>query len=207
MTARKQSAELAGRGGGGGGRGGGRGRGGAPWDRGAADGVSGTGVIHVSKKEIREMSLAEQERYANAVDKMMESEDGVPGSSQFFRLASYHGGCTTTSVAPVVCPRSISHVYGRQVDRRPRCGTRRASTAFTASRPSRAGTAPTCSSSSAACAAPTLRSAAMEGSASRTVSHGHALDRPSGCYCWPGLGTMLAACVARLPRAALPPAG
>jgi|EP01046_Picozoa_sp_COSAG06_P025570 chromosome segregation ATPase len=66
----------------------------------------------VVRKEIREMSLAEQERYANAVDKMMESEDGVPGSSQFFRLASYHGGCTTASGAPVVCPRSISHVYG-----------------------------------------------------------------------------------------------
>ena len=46
----------------------------------------------VVRKEIRAMSAEEQERYANAIDKMMASEDGVPGSSQFFRLASYHGG-------------------------------------------------------------------------------------------------------------------
>eukprot|EP01046_Picozoa_sp_COSAG06_P117390 COSAG06_NODE_64452_length_259_cov_0.968750_1_plen_86_part_11 len=41
------------------------------------------------------MSAAEQTRYADAIDKMMESVDGVPGSSQFFRLASYHGGPKT----------------------------------------------------------------------------------------------------------------
>ena len=46
----------------------------------------------VVRREIRRMSPAEQERFANAVDKMMEAEDGVPGSSQFFRLACYHGG-------------------------------------------------------------------------------------------------------------------
>eukprot|EP01046_Picozoa_sp_COSAG06_P055022 COSAG06_NODE_9979_length_1775_cov_94.034606_2_plen_257_part_00 len=46
----------------------------------------------VVRKEIRAMSQEEQERYANAVDKMMESVGGVPGSSQYFRLACYHGG-------------------------------------------------------------------------------------------------------------------
>jgi hypothetical protein len=46
----------------------------------------------VVRKEIRRMSRDEQERYANAVAKMMESVDGVPGSSQYFRLACYHGG-------------------------------------------------------------------------------------------------------------------
>jgi hypothetical protein len=50
---------------------------------------AGDGVV---RKEIRSMPLDEQERYANAVDKMMESVDGVPGSSQYFRLACYHGG-------------------------------------------------------------------------------------------------------------------
>ena len=46
----------------------------------------------VVRKEIRAMSQEEQERYANAVTKMMESVGGVPGSSQYFRLACYHGG-------------------------------------------------------------------------------------------------------------------
>ena len=50
---------------------------------------AGDGVV---RKEIRSMPLDEQERYANAVDKMMEPVDGVPGSSQYFRLACYHGG-------------------------------------------------------------------------------------------------------------------
>jgi hypothetical protein len=46
----------------------------------------------VVRKEIHAMSQEEQERYANAVTKMMESVGGVPGSSQYFRLACYHGG-------------------------------------------------------------------------------------------------------------------
>jgi hypothetical protein len=86
----------------------------------------------VVRREIRRMSPAEQERFANAVDKMMEAEDGVPGTSQFFRLAG----------------------------RRTPCSTLRASTASTATRPFRAGTAPTCSSLRARSDAPTWRSAA-----------------------------------------------
>ena len=42
----------------------------------------------VVRKEIRKMSAAEQSRYADAVDKMMEAVDGEPGSSQYFRVAS-----------------------------------------------------------------------------------------------------------------------
>jgi hypothetical protein len=46
----------------------------------------------VVRKEIRSMTEAEQTRYADAIDKMMESYDGEHGSSQYFRLASIHGG-------------------------------------------------------------------------------------------------------------------
>ena len=53
--------------------------------------LSGT----VTRKDIRSLPRAEQERYANAIDKMMQSVGGVPGSSQYFRLASYHGGPKT----------------------------------------------------------------------------------------------------------------
>ena len=41
------------------------------------------------------MDRSEQERYAAAVEKMMESPDGEPGNSQYFRVASYHGGPKT----------------------------------------------------------------------------------------------------------------
>ena len=94
----------------------------------------------VVRREIRRMSPAEQERFANAVDKMMEAEDGVPGSSQFFRLAGT--------------------MAGTMAGRRTPCSTLRASTASTATRLFRAGTAPTCSSLRARSDAPTWRSAA-----------------------------------------------
>ena len=42
------------------------------------------------RKNINSMTAAEQLRYANAVNTMMESVDGVAGSSEFFRVASYH---------------------------------------------------------------------------------------------------------------------
>ncbi|EOD20284.1 hypothetical protein EMIHUDRAFT_242159 [Emiliania huxleyi CCMP1516] len=44
----------------------------------------------VTRKEIRMMSPEEQQRYAAAVKKMMENTSG-PESSEFFRLAGYHG--------------------------------------------------------------------------------------------------------------------
>ena len=55
----------------------------------------------VVRKDIRKMSKQEQERYAAAVKRMMESVDGVPGTSQFFRLASLHGGPKTAMWNPV----------------------------------------------------------------------------------------------------------
>ena len=53
----------------------------------------------VVRKEIRKMSAAEQSRYADAVDKMMEAVDGEPGSSQYFRVAS--------CASPVSLPPSL----------------------------------------------------------------------------------------------------
>lgn len=44
----------------------------------------------VERKEIRSMPEEEQERYAEAIKKMMEDANG-PESSEFFRLAGYHG--------------------------------------------------------------------------------------------------------------------
>ena len=54
-------------------------------------------IKRVVRKEIREMPRPEQERFAKAVRKMMESKRDpngkvVPGTSEYFRLASYHGG-------------------------------------------------------------------------------------------------------------------
>ena len=40
--------------------------------------------VHVIRKEIREMSSREQERFLNALNRMMENGD-------YFRLAGYHG--------------------------------------------------------------------------------------------------------------------
>ena len=48
----------------------------------------------VTREEIRSLSARDQRRYVAAIEKMMENEDG-PGTSQYFRLASYHGGPTT----------------------------------------------------------------------------------------------------------------
>ena len=48
-------------------------------------------VEYVTRYEIREMSKAQQDRFFDAIDKMMENKDGVPGTSEFFRCASYHG--------------------------------------------------------------------------------------------------------------------
>ena len=48
--------------------------------------------VVVVRKEVRSMPIEEQRRVAAAVLKMRQNEDGVPGSSQFFRLAVIHGG-------------------------------------------------------------------------------------------------------------------
>jgi len=48
-------------------------------------------VFVVVRKEIRAMSKEEQERWAAAVLKMMENKDGVAGTSEWFRIAGYHG--------------------------------------------------------------------------------------------------------------------
>ena len=45
----------------------------------------------VVRREMREMPRDEQLRFCRAVEKMMENVDGRPESSEFFRLASYHG--------------------------------------------------------------------------------------------------------------------
>jgi len=49
-------------------------------------------TLVVVRKECRKMPAAEQERVAAAVIKMRENDDGVAGTSQFFRLAVIHGG-------------------------------------------------------------------------------------------------------------------
>mmetsp|Transcript_7945 Transcript_7945/g.17639 ORF Transcript_7945/g.17639 Transcript_7945/m.17639 type:complete len:807 (+) Transcript_7945:107-2527(+) len=48
--------------------------------------------VVVTRKELRGMTTAEQDRFAAAVMKMRENDDGLPGSSQYFRLAVIHGG-------------------------------------------------------------------------------------------------------------------
>mmetsp|Transcript_26713 Transcript_26713/g.61493 ORF Transcript_26713/g.61493 Transcript_26713/m.61493 type:complete len:761 (+) Transcript_26713:81-2363(+) len=48
--------------------------------------------VVVVRKEIRQMSQPEQDRFAAAVLKMRENDDGKPGTSQYFRLAVIHGG-------------------------------------------------------------------------------------------------------------------
>lgn len=45
----------------------------------------------VVRKEVRRMSEVECERFYNAVTKMMENVNDEPETSEFFRLASYHG--------------------------------------------------------------------------------------------------------------------
>lgn len=45
----------------------------------------------VVRKELREMTRSEQERFARAMLKMRQNRSG-PGTSAFFELASYHGG-------------------------------------------------------------------------------------------------------------------
>eukprot|EP00486_Rosalina_sp_Unknown_P006395 CAMPEP_0201574998 /NCGR_PEP_ID=MMETSP0190_2-20130828/19872_1 /ASSEMBLY_ACC=CAM_ASM_000263 /TAXON_ID=37353 /ORGANISM="Rosalina sp." /LENGTH=900 /DNA_ID=CAMNT_0048004043 /DNA_START=34 /DNA_END=2736 /DNA_ORIENTATION=- len=59
-------------------------------------------VTYVTRKEIRKMSDEEVDRFFNAVDKMMVAKDGA-GTSEFFRLASYHG-----------YPRPIYCQHGRE---------------------------------------------------------------------------------------------
>lgn len=51
-------------------------------------GVAGGVVV---RRELRTMPRADQERFARAVIRMMENEAGRPRSSEFFRLAAYHG--------------------------------------------------------------------------------------------------------------------
>ena len=46
----------------------------------------------VVRKSAHELTSAEEDRIVKAWLRMMESEDGVPGSSQYFRLALIHGG-------------------------------------------------------------------------------------------------------------------
>jgi hypothetical protein len=73
--------------------------GGQAWDD-LVDDLSSAEVdlsVAVERREIRLMGRADQERYARAVVKMMENKMGptgeaVPGTSEYFRLASYHGG-------------------------------------------------------------------------------------------------------------------
>jgi len=48
------------------------------------------GAKVVTRKEIRSLSEAEAKRFFDAVDKTLESKSG-PGTSEFFRCASYHG--------------------------------------------------------------------------------------------------------------------
>ena len=45
----------------------------------------------VVRKEIRSMSESEQERFFNAIDTMLKTKANQPGTSEFFRCASYHG--------------------------------------------------------------------------------------------------------------------
>jgi len=45
----------------------------------------------VVRREIRRMSQAEQDRWAAAVLRMMRNRPGEPQSSEFFRIAGYHG--------------------------------------------------------------------------------------------------------------------
>ena len=117
----------------------------------------------VRRCECRSLSAAEQERVAAAILKMRENEDGVPGSSQYDKLASIHSGLHMRT-----CAHARIHAYvrirthacarmhaGTSSSRRSTRGYRRCpgricqSTAPTAPHASRRGTAPTCSISSA----------------------------------------------------------
>ena len=59
--------------------------------------------VIVTRKAIRKMTKDEQNRFFDAVDTMLKSKDGVPGTSEFFRCASYHG-----------YPRPIYCQHGRE---------------------------------------------------------------------------------------------
>mmetsp|Transcript_61560 Transcript_61560/g.55556 ORF Transcript_61560/g.55556 Transcript_61560/m.55556 type:complete len:791 (-) Transcript_61560:65-2437(-) len=62
------------------------------------DAASGGGSSKVVvRREIRDLSESEVKRFFDAVDKMMENKSG-PGTSEFFRCASYHG-----QPAPIYC--------------------------------------------------------------------------------------------------------
>eukprot|EP00803_Ostreobium_quekettii_P001087 evm.model.scf_853EXC.6 EVM.evm.TU.scf_853EXC.6 scf_853EXC:58036-60614(-) len=45
----------------------------------------------VTRQEIRKMSSGDQQRFVAAVKRMMVNRNGVPETSEFFRLAGYHG--------------------------------------------------------------------------------------------------------------------
>ena len=51
----------------------------------------------VIRREIRSLSEAEAKRFFDAIDKMLENKSG-PGTSEFYRCASYHG-----QPAPIYC--------------------------------------------------------------------------------------------------------
>ena len=54
------------------------------------------GVDVAIRKEIREMSEQELDRFWKAINKMCENTNG-PGTSEYFRIASYHGVCLNES--------------------------------------------------------------------------------------------------------------
>ena len=64
----------------------------------------------VIRREIRSLSDDETQRFWSAVHKMMENKDG-DGSSEFFRLASYHG-----QPAPIYCQHGRETFPGWYVD-------------------------------------------------------------------------------------------
>ncbi len=45
----------------------------------------------VTRRDIQSMSEAEQNRFMDAIDKMMENKGQKAGTSEFYRLAGYHG--------------------------------------------------------------------------------------------------------------------
>ncbi len=45
----------------------------------------------VVRREFRSLSYAEQDRFCNAVDRMMANMQELPRSSEFFRIAGHHG--------------------------------------------------------------------------------------------------------------------
>jgi len=68
----------------------------------------------VVRKSAHDLTPAEEDRIVKAWLRMMESEDGVPGSSQYFRLALIHGGSEWewTYLSKMVDPKPSFCVHG-----------------------------------------------------------------------------------------------